>query len=312
VTSDASVGGARRRIEAILCAKQLGFPTAYYTPKTIGFEGTVKVSGVSFFAGGNIAGTNSGNVTIDRATEALYRNWDSRKFSPKSKYNTTPRKGTGVGFGAEGMVCKDEACTTSAADGTNDFDSTTVDKGETNARFIRKSAPEAPQAPSEITYPFDTDASQLVRFLEDEAKRQGDYYGAPQNISSTTAGGRAKYPEDSTDQTVLFMDAQGQTIDIGYSVDYDPKARGTLVIKNGNLRIDDSSNGFGGVIIVTGDGTTTGKYQSSAKNTVEGFVIADGPMTVRGTVAPLATPQDFTARPGFYSVDIWSWRELYE
>lgn len=308
VTSDANMGtgGARRKIEAILCASQLNVPTAYYTPKTIEFDGNVNVSGVSFFARENIKGVTSGSVSIDRITEALYKDWDSTKFDPTSNHNTTARSVTAAGFGAEGRVCGNATCTTSVADGVNDFDSTT------STKFIRKSTPQGLQTSSEITYPFETDTSTLIRFLEDEARRQLNYYSAPQDIDSTTNGGKAKYPETSDERTVFFMDANGQTADIDYAVNNTPQAQGTIVVRNGNLKINNSSNGFKGVIIVTGNGSTTGKYQSSGNDTVEGFVIADGNMTIRGTVAPFVVTDDFTNRPGFYGVDIWSWRELYE
>ena len=55
----------------------------------------------------------------------------------------------------------------------------------------------------------------------------------------------------------------------------------------------------------------TGIYRSRGNESVEGFVIADGAMIIRGTVAPLAV-DTFTDRPGFYGVELWSWRELYE
>ncbi len=72
-----------------------------------------------------------------------------------------------------------------------------------------------------------------------------------------------------------------------------------------------SSNGFKGVMIITGNGTTTGTYGSSGNDTVEGFVIADGNMTIRGTVAPFTVTEDLANRPGFFGVKLWSWRECY-
>ena len=62
------------------------------------------------------------------------------------------------------------------------------------------------------------------------------------------------------------------------------------------------------MIIVTGNGTDTGRYDGSG--VVEGFVIASGDMAISGSVAPLSG--DLTTRPGFYAVRLWSWRELYE
>jgi hypothetical protein len=43
---------------------------------------------------------------------------------------------------------------------------------------------------------------------------------------------------------------------------------------------------------------------------VEGFVVAGGDMTIRGSASPSTV--SLTARPGFYGARLWSWRELYE
>ena len=62
------------------------------------------------------------------------------------------------------------------------------------------------------------------------------------------------------------------------------------------------------MIIVTGNGTDTGRYVGNAD--VEGFVVASGDMTIRGSVSPSTV--SLTTRPGFYHVRLWGWRELYE
>ena len=69
-----------------------------------------------------------------------------------------------------------------------------------------------------------------------------------------------------------------------------------------------SSGGFSGVILVTGDGVDTGRYEGGGS--VEGFVVASGDMTIRGTVSPSTV--SLTTRPGLNGVRLWSWRELYE
>jgi hypothetical protein len=69
---------------------------------------------------------------------------------------------------------------------------------------------------------------------------------------------------------------------------------------------------FRGVILVMVDGTDTGKYDSGTSGNVEGFVVASGDITVRGSVSPSIVGDDLTTRPGFYGVKLWSWRELYE
>jgi hypothetical protein len=109
---------------------------------------------------------------------------------------------------------------------------------------------------------------------------------------------------------VYFVDAGGAAGFLEFAVGGAPEARGTLVVRDGNLLVGDSSGLFRGVIIVTGDGTDTGKYDSGTSGNVEGFVVASGDMTLRGSVSPATG--SLTTRPGFYGVKLWSWRELYE
>lgn len=308
-------GDARRKVEAIYYTSNLNVPNAYYTPENIEFKGNVSVSGVSFFAGGNIEGSQSGSVTFDRDSSTIYGDWDTTQFESPSDYNTEPREDElgndmdGAGLGAEGLICNNN-CSDSVADGVYDYDSTTDDRGS-GKKFIRKDPPDGPQTSSEISYPFvpSNSIEEIfdIQFLREEAQRQNNYEGSPVYIDD------GNYPSDSDDQTVFFVDAQGDTGDLEYRVntgDDSNKAEGIIVVKDGNLKISNSSNGFKGVIIITGNGTDTGFYRSIGNTTVEGFVVSDGNMILRGDVAPLAAG-DFTNRPGFYGVDLWSWRECY-
>jgi hypothetical protein len=141
-------------------------------------------------------------------------------------------------------------------------------------------------------------------FLMEEAARQGNYRSSAVDITD--------YPTASNDRTVYFVDAGGASDFLEYSTDGAPEARGTIVVRDGNLAVDDSSGLFRGAILVTGDGTDTGKYDSGTSGNVEGFVVASGDMTVRCSVSPSTVADDLTTRPGFYGVKLWSWRELYE
>jgi hypothetical protein len=309
VISEGTAGGARRKVEAILYTSRTDVPTAYYTPNDITLRGDVGISGVSFFAGGNI--NKVGNVTIDRETPAAYGDWDTTNLNPPSRLNTAPRTDaegtriTGAGLAAEGLVCENSDCSdspaSSVADGTKDYDRYTGTKGS-NKRFVRKTDPDAPNPPGTISYPFDPEAGFDLDLLMEEAKRQGTYRSSAVDITD------ANYPTASDDQTVYFVDAGGATDFIEYSFDSAPEARGTMVIRDGNLTMSNSSSRFRGVIIVTGDGIDTGTYDGG--DGVEGFVVASGDMTIRGSVVPGRA--DLTTRPGFYAVRLWSWRELYE
>jgi hypothetical protein len=311
VVSEGTSGGARRRVESILYTSRLDVPAAYYTPKDITLLGDIGISGVSFFAGGNI--DRVGNVTIDRETPAPYGDWDTTNFSPPSRLNTVPRadaagnRTAGAGLAAEGLVCENGDCSGSpagsVADGIHDYDRYTGTKGS-NRRFVRKTDPNIPNAPGTISYPFDPAGSLDLDLLMEEARRQGNYRSSAVDITD--------YPTASNDRTVYFVDAGGAADFIELGVDHTPEARGTVVVRDGNLAVGDSSGLFRGVIFVTGDGTDTGKYDSGTSGNVEGFVVASGDMTVRGSVSPSTVADDLTTRPGFYGVKLWSWRELYE
>jgi hypothetical protein len=316
--------GAKRKIEAIFYTNRLDVPTAYYTPNDIAFNGSPDVAGVSFFSGGNI---QVGNADIDRTTPALYRDWDTTNpanFSPTSNLNTVPRR-TGpnitdprvetAGFGAEGLICKN-ACSDpsdSIADGINDYDSTTATKGS-QKRFVRKSdsdiASNVANASGTISYPFNPNAKFDLTLLESIAREQGNYHEGNIDIVDTTSTlTNKKYPNPSSDQTVFYVKANGATID--YFANYSPQSKGLIVIENGNFEISNSSNGFDGVVLITGDGVSTGLYNNTGNETVKGFVVAEGKMTIGGSVDPFSVIGDYTQRPGFFDVKLWSWRECY-
>lgn len=328
VISTGTTGEAKRRIEAIFYTSKLDVPTAYYTPNDIKIQGNIDIKGVSFFAKGNINLVGN-SISIERCNTAtptagcpaLYRDWDTTQaanFSPTSKLNTSPRtdasgnRKVGAGLGAEGVICKTGAnstCTDTAsesiADGINDYDKYTGSKGSKQT-FARKADLNSDNPAGIITYPFNPDVRFDLDFLLEEAKKQNNYKPTRQNITDTN------YPPTSDNQTVFFVEGEGNTTDIDFDVRRTPKAEGTIVVRNGNLTIDSSSSGFRGIIIVTGDGTDTGKYENGGSGLVEGFAIASGDMEVRGSVSGFVVTEDFTTRPGFYGINLWSWRELYK
>jgi hypothetical protein len=221
VISEGTAGGARRRVEAILYMSRLGVPAAYYTPNDITLQGDdLGISGVSFFAGGNI--DKVGEATIDRGTPAAYGDWDTTGFSPPSRLSTVPRtdaagnRMAGAGLAAEGLICENGDCSdspaNSVADGIHDYDRYTGTKGS-NERFVRKPDPDEPNAPGTISYPFDPDARFDLGFLAEEAERQGNYRSSAMDITS------ADYPMASSDRTVFFVDAGGATNFLEYNVD---------------------------------------------------------------------------------------------
>lgn len=311
--------GAVRTVQAIYYTRALDYPTAYYTPSNIVFKGNTSISGVSFFAKGNIEGVFSGSFSVDRSVPALYRDWNTTLFTPPSNLNTVSRKnasGTrlqGVGFAAEGLVCG-SPCSSSVADGYNDYDSTTGTKGQ-NLKFGRKpvGSENDPNPPGLITYPFEPPPA-LNTWLpldiwEEDARAQGTYK-TPAEIGNKIDN--ANWPTPQSSRNVFFVEAGGQTIDIDYRVNLDPSvAQGIMVVRNGNVNISNSSNGFKGTIVVTGDGTNTGGYKNTGGVKITGFVIADGTMTLGGSVSPTVAEGEFESAPGYQKAYLWSWRECY-
>ena len=317
--------GAIRKVEAIYTtAKRTYAPIAFWTPKSINFDGTKCVSRMSFFAGGDITGVTPGGACgpngfiADRSAtgaNAIYGDWDS------PPYNTTRRvdaSGTPLlkpGFGALGRVCggSPSQCTSdsnSVADGYNDYDRTTGGKGQ-NKAFV---AP-ATNPGTQITFPFDAgnalaDPSSLVDagLLEEmrlAAVEQGNYK------TSGTLPCALKCPLSSwpAPGAIYFLDAGGK--EVVFSVNSTPKAKGVIIVRNGNFTFNNSSNGFNGIILVIGDGTTTGTYFQGGGVQLDGYVAASGNMDIRGNVSP-STTIDYTNLNSFYDVKLWSWRELYQ
>ena len=316
IISTGEYGGARRKIEAIyLATRSQDVPTAYFANQGNITINVSNISGVSFFAGnGNIIISDQRKGTLNRTSPALYGDWRLDPYNTQRRESATGVPSTGVGLGANGWICASaNSCTSNAnstADGVHDYDRSTDTKGSRKA-FIRKASPSATQTASQITFPFDPNKRPPIDLLREEARRQGNYYTRAQ----LTSGRIDNWPANSTDRTVFFVDAGGQDVEYRVNTGSQPQARGVLVIDNGNLSISSTSNGLNGFGIVIGDGSQTGTYTStggaSGAATISGFVYSSGSQTLGGSVNP-SPNRSFTNIPGFYRVQLWSWRELYQ
>jgi hypothetical protein len=319
---NAAGNGAIRKVEAIYAtAKKTYAPIAYWTPKNINFDGTKCVSRMSFFAGENISGVVTGasacgpsGFIANRTTPAIYGHWQNA-YNPTMRVSASSTPLIGAGFGARGLVCGGSTCASdsdSVANGYDDYDRTTAAKGQ-HKRFV---APVTDPA-NQITFPFDpgnaiADPSALVDagLVEEMASAAAD-----QNNFKTPAAFGTCPSQKCTLNTwpaqgaIYFFDAGGNTLD--FKVNTSPKAKGVIVVRNGNFQFNNSSNGFEGVIIVIGNGTTTGTYFQGGSVQLDGYVAASGNMDIRGNVSP-STTIDYTNLNSFYDVKLWSWRELYQ
>lgn len=311
--------GTVRRVEAIYTtAKRTYAPIAYWTPKNITFDGTKCVSKMSFFAGGSILGVKGDNSACgpngfiaNRTTppDAIYADWYAPPYNTTRRVNASGTPITGVGFGAiQGVICASSppsgACPAGdlVADGYNDYDSTTGTKGQ-NKRMVATST--NPTAAGQIALPFDpgnaiSDPSSvvdpgLVEEMRVAALEQGNY--------STSAITMTTWPAKGA---TVFVDGAN----VIFKVNSTPKAEGVMIVRNGNFEFNNASNGFKGVIIVIGDGTTTGNFEQKGGVQLDGYIAASGNITIRGNVSP-STTIDYTNLNSFYDIKLWSWRELY-
>lgn len=93
----------------------------------------------------------------------------------------------------------------------------------------------------------------------------------------------------------------------------DIPVEGTLVIEDGNFTTMQHTTPLKGAVIVRGGESADGESEDTGGNTcLQGFVNASGGITIAGSVTSM-TPADLAGkRPGFYGVELWSWRELYQ
>jgi hypothetical protein len=86
--------------------------------------------------------------------------------------------------------------------------------------------------------------------------------------------------------------------------------RGTLVVENGTFTTQPSKAPLRGAIIISGAGPGTLVYDDTGNTDMQSFVIASGDMKISGNVG--AFTQERGNRPGFYGLNLWIWRELYQ
>lgn len=308
-------GDARRKVEAIYHTEDLGVPRAYFSPSDIKIRGTASIEGVSLFSLGDI------EVDGDQVSgeDQAYGNWaEDPDTGAPNEYNDEPRSTTEAGVGAVGDITGAGA----PVDG-RDYDS------DTCPEFVEDADDSSPCSDPNITFPFDPDTQvgdqdeNRINFLREEAQRQEDNSetGEDHYIEYGGTGNQSlsDWPADSTENTVVFADFpdddSGGSRKLKWNVDgscSDEPVKGTLVVQNGNFDLGQNTTPLQGTVIVRGGEYQEGNSDDTGGNTcIDGFVNASGEITIRGSVEPFVSGDD-VARPGFYGVETWSWRELYE
>ncbi len=293
-TGESDNGDAKRRVEAIYNTYDLGVPKAYYSPQAITISGNTCISDVSVFSLTSIKSTGNsgceGGGKIE-GTDDLYGKW-------KNEYNPTARDISEAGFGARDV--DDDI-----QENGRDYD------GSTNPQFVVEEGSEDPgNVP--ITFPFEHKTQEGERdearidFFREEAVKQSEENNDPSHLQT---GNISDWPENSTNSTVVYVDASGAS---GGKVSWsaggncsDEPVKGTLIVDGAGLEVK-GNDAFSGVTIVR-----DGEFTNSGSSCWDGFVTADEGMKLAGTPDPFVS-EDVANRPGFYGVEQWSWRELYE
>lgn len=289
VDSVGEYGNAQRRVKAIYNTYDTGIPKAYYTPQDVTISGTADIENVSVFSGGNV--DIKGNAEMS-GEDLAYGNWEN-------EFNSTPRDTDRAGIGAVGGISGG-----GSERGSRDFD------GSTSPRF------RSPAAEGEMAFPFDSESQEdatdesRIDFWRQEAQQQGNY--------TTSSGGKRNindWPDNSDERTVVFVeftsDGNNRAVwNVSGSCSVEDSKRGTLVVEGGDFETAQNKALFSGALVIRGGDYEEGEFDSTGKPCWDGFVIAEGGITINGTASSFVS-EAVVERPGFYGVEVWSWREEY-
>ncbi len=300
ITSEGTVGGTRRVVDAIYVTQTSGVPQGWYTLGNMQIGGSITIEGLSLFARGSI--NVSGNPTT-QGTDIAYGNWNRPPWNTKARATDLP------GLGAVGTV------TGSNALSTRDFGS------NSSPQFVLENP-----SSNQMTFPFDYRQQPILEDLRNAAssqntavRPQGNYYevacGTTQALkeaSATEAG--PKWPANSTTETVVYVRFTCTTFSDNSILNWDVSQsagdrRGTLVIENGRMELGQNKACLNGIAVIRGVPTDKRAYNSTGGSCLKGYVNASGEVRIQGNISPFTLERG--NRPGFYGVQLWSWRECY-
>lgn len=283
-------GEATRKVEAILNTFDKGVPRAFFTTDPIEISGTATdISNVSLFTT-NPAGVSISGTPTFSGTDLYYSNWQNA-LNPTARGTTTP------GIGSIGPI-------TGGQVSGRDYDS-----NGPIANFVAT----RPTSTSQITFPFDPGSQPDMTTLRREAERQGSLI-----ITAPSGGNITSWPAPQIDgsPTVVFYDLSRPTtlkwmVNGSGSCNPANQRTGILVVNNGNFTTQPNKDPFQGVVVVRG-GTADAEYDDTGTNTCfTGYANTTGTIKLAGNVSP-TTGVDVVDTPGFYAVEVWSWREMYQ
>jgi hypothetical protein len=298
-------GDARRKVEAIYYTESLlSIPRTYFALRDITIGGNAtRINNASIFAGGDIKDLRKNTLQGD---DEAYEFWD------RPPWNTTARDFKETGVGAVGEITyKSGAGGNAAAARAARYEKYDFD-GLSDPEFIEKDPPSSEQDEGEMSYPFNpgTINDDLTDFLCETADQQGNYREVSGTNFTVPNTGPNAYPDSSDQTTVYCVEFTG---DMG-SVTFKSKDReGTMVVVNGDLLPNNSANGFKGIMLVDDPDLTDDEvplYSNGGSFDLTGYASVEGDMEIFGNANPFGS-DDVANRPGFYSVEQWSWRECY-
>lgn len=278
VVSEGIYGDARRRIQSVYAASEVGAPLAVHASGDVELGGESVVRGGSVFSGGDVTVAPGAETSGD---DAAYGDWS------EEPYNETPRETEESGIGAVGVV--------SGGDDTPRLDSTTT------PAFVAADADEG-----EVSYPFSPGywgKSSRSNFMVEEAVNQRNFFDSLAGFD---------WPEDSDEGTVVYVDLSDAPGDVRFtpSVCADPDVcRGTLVVEGGGV-VMGTGAAFGGNLVTLGEETADLGVSIDEGALVRGSIESGGDLSISGEVE--VSGAEAYLGPGLHGTELQSWRELYE
>jgi Tfp pilus assembly protein PilX len=345
---DCASSQAKRRVEAMFRSEpDVGFPATYFTRHNLNITGSANPSGVSFFALGNANTDNS----LGTAVDGRYGRWAATSppgdppypvasgpyaGSYPNDFNATLRSSQLPGLGAWGTVTG-----TNAVAGTRSYGSNTC------PQIVQDYNTGSPTLPctQKMAFPFDVpnaaeDKSQIdalrkqalqtetpasPRYIDSYPGNGVDDAGQPNGNLGVGTPPVSTWPAASTHSTVVFFEYE--TYASGNTVTYSPALaaapcddtapKGAIVVQNGNAKFA-ANRGFNGAVIVRAydsSGTlinTGGTFETGGTSCLRGYANSGGLMTISGNFYPSSAPTLGSLNEFKGSLQMVSWRELYQ
>lgn len=331
VTSEGVAGNARRVVESIYYTRETGLPAAWYSTGTFDWNGDAfEVSNVSVFSGENVTDARTENI---RGCDLAYGDWYREPWNetrrPGNTSTATCPDGFPAGIGTVGNISYSPP--NSGPRPGIDYDAGTAPPFVPNAWT---GTSDARDVGGEISYPFNPDPDSQVDLDVLRAVAASDANGSRlETLSPGETFTVDDYPGNANENTVYFIEfanpdgtyTNGSGVvdkgDVVYRASASlEESRGTIVVVNGDFTMSGNRE-YGGLIVlrdpVDDDGETL-DYTNTGNVTLGGFANVEGTVTMSGSVEGSVSSEVSTnladglgRRPGFYTLERWSWRECY-